>query len=99
MLTRDDSFTIISLVLSVLGLAMGIATILFSFSGYSQASVNTTGIDAQVRAQRTLLAASLATVATPAAENLGAPGPAAASADAIRRALHSLQQYKLPEDA
>ncbi len=99
MLTRDDSFTVISLVLSVLGLAISIATIVFAFSGYSQASINTTGIDAQVRAQRTLLAASLATLPVPAPENLGVVAPAAAPADAVRRALQSLQQYKLPEDA
>jgi hypothetical protein len=102
MLTRDNSFTVISIVLSVMSLVISIGTVVFAFSGYSQASLNTTGINAQIRAQRTMLAASLATsmaTATPHVEGVAAaPAATAAPTDAVRRALQSLQQYKLPED-
>jgi hypothetical protein len=87
MLTRDQSFTVISMVLSVISLALGLAATLYSVSSYLQASTNTRGINAQVRAQRILLQSG--------GTSLGAaPG----GADAASRALQALHDFKLPED-
>lgn len=87
MLSRDESFTVISMVVAVLGLALSVATAVFAFGGYTQSSVNTQGINAQIRAQRELLRSNMQL-------GLGSTG----TPDAVQRALRALQEYKLPED-
>lgn len=97
MLTRNDSFTVVSLTLGVIGLVLTIGTIIFSFSGFSQSSVNTDALNAQIAAQRILLQASLSPLlaAAPGGAGVGVP---AAHAEATRQALAALQAYKLPGD-
>ena len=85
----------IALVLTVLGLAISLASAAFALSGYKQSSVNTLGINAQVRAQRKLLGATLAQPRSGAAASGAAT---VAPQTAVLEALRALQEYKLPED-
>lgn len=95
MLDKQDKWNVANMVLSVAGLLLTIATAVFAFGGYQRAAVNTTGINAQIRAQRALLQASLSTpLSTPAS----AWTASRAGEAAVRQALSALQQYKLPED-
>lgn len=96
MLTRDEAFTVVALVLTTLGLVISISSAAFALSSYKQSSVNNEGINAQVRAQRKLLASSLA---QPAALGVVGSGAVMGTAQtAVLEALRALQEYKLPED-
>lgn len=92
MLTRDQSFTVINTVLGVISLALSLAATVYALSGYKQASVNTSGINAQVRAQRILLQHGGAGLGA-AVDTGGTRG------DAAQLALTALRDYRLPEDA
>lgn len=95
MLDKQEKWNVANMVVSVVGLLLTIATAVFAFGGYQQSAVNTTGINAQIRAQRALLQASLSTpLSTPAPVLTGSRAGEAG----VRQALSALQQYKLPED-
>lgn len=94
MLDKQDQWNVANMVLTIVGLLLTIATAVFAFGGYQQSSVNTTGINAQIRAQRALLQASLSVPVQATAATLGVP----ASNVGVMKALSALQQYKLPED-
>lgn len=94
MLTRDQSFTVINTVIAVLSLALTLAGVAYALASYQQSAVNTTGINAQVRAQRILLGHASS------AAHLGVvPGSSGdISRQAAQLALSALRDYKLPED-
>lgn len=95
MLTREETFNVIAMVLAVFGLAISIVSAAFAFSSFQQSSVNTQGINAQVRAQRKLLMSALA---QPPSAAVGMGATAVAPQTAVLDALRALQEYKLPED-
>jgi hypothetical protein len=92
---KQEKWNVANMVLTVAALLLSVATAVFAFGGYQQSAVNTTGINAQIRAQRALLQASLSAPVVPGAAAL--TGSRAGEAG-VRRALSALQQYKLPKE-
>lgn len=88
MLTRGDTFNVIAMVLAVLSMALSVTSAAYALSGYRQASLNTSGINAQVKAQRILLGGA----PTRALSGVGT------GEDVVQKALVALHDYKLPED-
>lgn len=93
MLTRDECFTVVSLTLGIIGLALSVFTTVFAYSGYGQATVNTEALDAQIKAQRIMLQASLQAPA--GSLGVGVGGGGGVHADAAREALAALQAYRV----
>lgn len=98
MLTREETFNVTAMVLTVLGLVVSMTSAVFALSGYKQSTVNTLGINAQVRAQRKLLYSALGTPAQHSGAGGGGGMASGATLTAVLEALRALQEYKLPED-